>query len=374
MDRLQDHPLFWVVTGLQPGLSLWLALKPRVRLAKESIVLPDATTVERPIFEDGVRNIRGQPVRRGANATVASGVAGSKRRPGSYAELRGIPEPAGWRGSTASAVTAVAKPQAKPKARARSRSFLQRTQVEVAMAERAECTVVSTEEAHRRQSRRLVTLHVLAHSPDSEALIAESGRASGGRRHRRPDSDRRDDDAASQARARGQLRRRLRQHRHKYAAGHGITVTNTPDVLTEEVADTALGLLLCTVRSSHRPIGSCAPGSGCSSSTAHKATLRDRTVGIVGLGRIGKAIARRLDAFLVPVVYHTRRPQPDVPYRHYPSLVDMARDVDTLILITPGGPATRNLVGAEVLDARGPDGIVINRARGTVVDDAALMR
>jgi lactate dehydrogenase-like 2-hydroxyacid dehydrogenase len=76
----------------------------------------------------------------------------------------------------------------------------------------------------------------------------------------------------------------------------------------------------------------------------------------------------------VPVVYHSRRPQPDAPYRHYPKLLDMARDVDTLLLIVPGGPSTRHLVNAEVLDALGPDGIVINMARGTVVDDDALIK
>ena len=83
-------------------------------------------------------------------------------------------------------------------------------------------------------------------------------------------------------------------------------------------------------------------------------SLRDRTVGIVGLGRIGKAIARRLDAMQVPVVYHSRRPA-DVPYRHYPNLVDMARDVDVLLVITPGGAATKHLVNAEVLKALGPE-------------------
>jgi lactate dehydrogenase-like 2-hydroxyacid dehydrogenase len=160
----------------------------------------------------------------------------------------------------------------------------------------------------------------------------------------------------------------------KYAAGHGITVTNTPDVLTEEVADTALGLLLCTVREFPQAERYLRAGKWMQAQyPLTRATLRDRTVGIVGLGRIGKAIARRLDAFLVPVVYHSRRPQPDVPYRHYPKLADMARDVDTLIVITPGGSATRNLVNAEVLDALGSDGIVINMSRGTVVDDAALI-
>jgi|HubBroStandDraft_4_1064222.scaffolds.fasta_scaffold68288_2 lactate dehydrogenase-like 2-hydroxyacid dehydrogenase len=160
----------------------------------------------------------------------------------------------------------------------------------------------------------------------------------------------------------------------KWAGAHGIIVTHTPDVLTEEVADTALGLLLCTVREfpqaerylragywekQHYPL------------TA--ATLRNRTVGMVGMGRIGQAIARRLDAFAVPVVYHARRPLEGARYKHYPSLVAMARDVDTLMVIVPGGAETRNLIDAKVLDALGPTGIVINMARGSVVDEEALI-
>ncbi len=160
----------------------------------------------------------------------------------------------------------------------------------------------------------------------------------------------------------------------KYAAQHGIIVTNTPDVLTEEVADTALGLLLCTVREFPQAERYLRAGKWKAAQyPLSRATLRDRTVGIVGLGRIGKAIARRLDAFQVPVVYHSRRAQPDVAYRHYPDLVDMARDVDTLIVMTPGGASTRNLIDAKVLDALGPNGVLINMARGTVVDDDALI-
>jgi lactate dehydrogenase-like 2-hydroxyacid dehydrogenase len=102
-------------------------------------------------------------------------------------------------------------------------------------------------------------------------------------------------------------------------------------------------------------------------------SLHDRTVGMVGLGRIGKAIARRLDAMQVPVVYHSRRPQADVPYRHYPVLLDMARDADVLLVITPGGAETRNLIDARVLEALGPNGILINMSRGSVVDEPALI-
>jgi len=104
-----------------------------------------------------------------------------------------------------------------------------------------------------------------------------------------------------------------------------------------------------------------------------KATLRDRTVGMVGMGRIGKAIARRLEAFGVPVVYHSRSQQPDVKYKYYAKLIDMARDVDTLMVIVPGGASTKNMINAEVLKALGPRGVLINMARGSVVDEPALI-
>ena len=156
----------------------------------------------------------------------------------------------------------------------------------------------------------------------------------------------------------------------KWAGQNGVIVTNTPDVLNEEVADTALGLTLCTVR--HLPqaekylrAGNW-PKHGDYQLTP---SLRDRTVGIVGMGRIGKAIARRFDAMKVPVVYHSRRPA-DVSYKHYPNILDMARDVNLMIVITPGGAATKNLVNADVLKALGPEGILINVARGSVVDEA----
>jgi lactate dehydrogenase-like 2-hydroxyacid dehydrogenase len=160
----------------------------------------------------------------------------------------------------------------------------------------------------------------------------------------------------------------------KHAASAGITVSNTPDVLNEEVADTAVGLLLCTVREFPQAERYLRAGKWPQHGDYRlTASLRDRTVGMVGLGRIGKAIARRLDAMRVPVVYHTRNAQADVPYRHYPHLLDMARDVDVLLLITPGGAATRNLVDAKVLGALGPNGILINMSRGSVVDEPALI-
>jgi lactate dehydrogenase-like 2-hydroxyacid dehydrogenase len=160
-----------------------------------------------------------------------------------------------------------------------------------------------------------------------------------------------------------------------WAGTHGITVTNTPDVLTEEVADTALGLLLCTVRELPQAERYLRAGKWPQGDyRLSRATLRDRTVGLVGMGRIGQSIARRLDAMRVPVVYHSRRPAAGVSYRHYPSLLEMARDVDVLLVITPGGSATRHLINAEVLKALGPQGILINMARGSVVDEEALIR
>jgi lactate dehydrogenase-like 2-hydroxyacid dehydrogenase len=161
----------------------------------------------------------------------------------------------------------------------------------------------------------------------------------------------------------------------RWAGAHGITVTNTPDVLTEEVADTALGLLLCTVREFPLAERYLRAGKWVQKNyPLSKATLRDRTVGMVGMGRIGQAIARRLAAMQVPVVYHSRRPAAGVPYRHYPKLMDMARDVDVLMVITPGGAETKNLIDAQVLAALGPDGILINMSRGSVVDEPALIK
>jgi lactate dehydrogenase-like 2-hydroxyacid dehydrogenase len=160
-----------------------------------------------------------------------------------------------------------------------------------------------------------------------------------------------------------------------WAGAHGITVTNTPDVLTEEVADTALGLLLCTAREFPQAERYLRAGKWLKKNyPLSKATLRDRTVGMVGMGRIGQAIARRLAAMQVSVVYHSRRPAAGVPYRHYPKLIDMARDVDVLMVITPGGAETKHLINAQVLAALGRDGILINMSRGSVVDEPALIK
>ncbi len=161
----------------------------------------------------------------------------------------------------------------------------------------------------------------------------------------------------------------------QWAAAHGVTITNTPQVLAEEVADTAIGLLLCTAREFPQAERHLRAGKWPQRAyPLSKATLRNRTVGMVGMGAIGQAIARRLDAMKVPVVYHSRRPAAGASYRHYPKLLDMARDVTILLVITPGGSETRNLINAEVLKALGPDGILINMARGSVVDEEALIK
>ncbi len=159
----------------------------------------------------------------------------------------------------------------------------------------------------------------------------------------------------------------------RYAGTKGIVVTNTPDVLTEEVADTALGLLLMTARELGAAERYLRAGRWLEGAYPLSATLRDRSVGIVGLGRIGKAIARRLEAFGLPVAYHNRRPQDDVHHRYYPDLIEMARNVDTLISVLPGGASTDKLIGHAVLDALGPRGILINIGRGSVVDEAELI-
>jgi hypothetical protein len=104
------------------------------------------------------------------------------------------------------------------------------------------------------------------------------------------------------------------------------------------------------------------------------ASLRERTIGILGLGRIGKAIARRAEAFGVKVIYHNRKPDPSVNYAYCDSLLEMARRCDILMIAAPGGPQTKNIVNREVIEALGPDGILVNIARGTLVDESALIK
>ena len=159
----------------------------------------------------------------------------------------------------------------------------------------------------------------------------------------------------------------------RWAGAHGVCVTNTPDVLNEEVADTALGLLLATVRQLPQSERYLRAGKWLEKPFPLTATLRGRTLGILGLGRIGKAIARRAETFGLKIAYHGRQKQDDVAYPYYATLVGLARDCDILLAIAPGGPGTQKIINAEVLAALGPQGILINVARGSLVDDDALI-
>jgi lactate dehydrogenase-like 2-hydroxyacid dehydrogenase len=157
------------------------------------------------------------------------------------------------------------------------------------------------------------------------------------------------------------------------ASAHGVTVTNTPGVLDDEVADTAMGLLLMTVRELAQAERYLRAGHWESAPYRHTPrTMSGRSLGILGLGRIGEAVARRAEPFGLSISYYNRH-EKDVPYRYVPDLLTLAREVDTLLVVVPGGKATRHLVDADVLRALGPDGVLINIARGSVVDTAALV-
>ena len=159
-----------------------------------------------------------------------------------------------------------------------------------------------------------------------------------------------------------------------HAGRRGVMVTNTPDVLTEEVADTALGLLINTIRELPRAENYLREGRWVKEGPYRLtgATLRGRRAGILGMGRIGQAIARRLEAFGLPVAYHNRRQVAGLPYEYHPTLVSLARAVDTLISVVPGGASTLKAIDAKVLKALGPNGVFVNIGRGSTVDEDAL--
>ncbi len=157
------------------------------------------------------------------------------------------------------------------------------------------------------------------------------------------------------------------------AAARGIVVSNTPGVLDEEVADLAVGLLLATVRQIPQADRHLREGRWPAGPFPLSPTLRGRRIGIVGLGAIGKAVARRLEGFDVPIAYHGRSRQPDVHYDYHENVVALAAACDVLIAVVPGGATTRHMIDADVLAALGPDGILINVARGSVVDETALI-
>lgn len=157
------------------------------------------------------------------------------------------------------------------------------------------------------------------------------------------------------------------------AAARGIVVTNTPGVLDEEVADLTIGLMLATLRRLPQADRFVRAGEWRQGPFPLSPSLRGRRVGILGLGAIGKAVARRLDGFDVAIAYHGRSRQPEVAYAYHDSPTALAAASDVLIAIVPGGAGTRHLVDARVLDALGPDGVFINVARGSVVDQDALV-
>ncbi len=160
----------------------------------------------------------------------------------------------------------------------------------------------------------------------------------------------------------------------KWAAAHRVMVTNTPDVLTEETADTGFGLVLNTVRQFPAAERWLRGGHWAANGPFQlTATLRDKTLGILGLGRIGKAIARRGEAFGLKIAYCGRTKQDGVDYAYYSSPRELAAACDILMVAAPGGADTKNLVDAQVLDALGPEGFLINIARGSLVDEPALL-
>ncbi|MGJ7535820.1 MULTISPECIES: 2-hydroxyacid dehydrogenase [unclassified Variovorax] len=154
----------------------------------------------------------------------------------------------------------------------------------------------------------------------------------------------------------------------------GIRVTNTPDVLNGDVADLAVGLTLAVQR--RIPAGDQFVRSGAWANGGMPLTTRvfGQRIGIAGFGRIGSTIARRLSGFDVELGYFSRTPKADSPHRHFASLSAMADWCDVLIVILPGGEATRGIVNAEVLQALGPKGWLVNVSRGTTVDEGALLQ
>lgn len=156
------------------------------------------------------------------------------------------------------------------------------------------------------------------------------------------------------------------------ARARGITVTNTPDVLTDDVADIGMALVLAVARRLIVGDRYVRTGQWLSGAMPLTSKVGGARMGILGLGRIGLAIAKRAEAFGISIVYHGPREKKGVPYRYYPSLVQMAQEVDYLMVSCPGGAETRNLVNAEVLAALGAKGAVINIARGSVIDEPAM--
>jgi lactate dehydrogenase-like 2-hydroxyacid dehydrogenase len=158
------------------------------------------------------------------------------------------------------------------------------------------------------------------------------------------------------------------------ARERGVRVTNTPDVLTDDVADLAIGLLLSAARRIAQGDRFVRAGQWTTSQLALGSTLRNKRLGIAGLGRIGAAVALRAAAFGMDIRYFSRAAKPGVSYSYRPTLLELAADSDFLVLCIAGGPETHYLVDARVLAALGPAGILVNIARGSLVDESALIR
>ncbi len=159
-----------------------------------------------------------------------------------------------------------------------------------------------------------------------------------------------------------------------YAASRGIMVTHTPDVLTDEVADLTVGLVVMTARNLGAAERWLRAGKWHSEGNfALSPSLRGRRIGIFGLGRIGTAVATRLAAFGLPIAYCARTQKPDLAYGFYPDAESLAEATDVLIITAPGGAETHHSINGKVFRALGPDGIVINVGRGSVIDEEALV-
>ncbi|MEO7223251.1 MAG: 2-hydroxyacid dehydrogenase [Devosia sp.] len=159
----------------------------------------------------------------------------------------------------------------------------------------------------------------------------------------------------------------------KAARERNVRVTNTPNVLNDAMAEITIGLMVSLARRLPQGDQHVRQGKWLKGGFPLQTELNGKTVGILGLGRIGKEIAVRAQAMKMRVVYHGRHRQTDEPYIYYDKLVDMARDSDWLVLIAPGGKSTDKIVSREVLTALGPEGYLVNMGRGTLVDETALV-
>ncbi|MEO1746243.1 MAG: 2-hydroxyacid dehydrogenase [Pseudomonadota bacterium] len=159
------------------------------------------------------------------------------------------------------------------------------------------------------------------------------------------------------------------------AAKRGVIVTHTPGVLDDEVADTAIGLLLNTLRELPRAEAYLRAGRWAGEGTypLTQLTLRERTVGIFGLGRIGQAIARRLTGFGVDVHYHNRRPVDGIDHTYHSDLDSLADACDTIINVVPATAETQGIINADIFNRLGPNGVFINVGRGTTVNETDLI-